>query len=765
MRLWLTGTGLLTGLAVSATAAANNTIQTDLHGRAAKAIPINAQAEANNTLPARGLPAWEVLGPFGGDVDDVAASPTNADIVLAGLAPGGGTGGTLFRSTDGAQTWSQVTALEGTSVFDIEFAPDGTAYIGTQDSIWKSTDNGASWTQIDLGIGANDTVLDVSIDPNDGDTIWIGIADSLGSQDVNVMRSNDAGDSWSDRTPNLGEPITCQSIAVDPNNSDKVFAAFGGSFGGGAVFRSLTGGSTWTNITGSLPGNPMMDIITDGSRVIVGGGLLFGSQFVGVFESVNDGNSWTALHDDTWPLLVVNDVAFDPNDSNTIYAATNGQGVNRSTDGGDTWELSAGGSSNTALNSVDFSPGSSDVIYLGASSKAVFKSTDAGDTFEQSSAGIGALNVESIAANPNNADELAIAFQGLNDGGVFTSTDGGENWSIEPVPSTRWNTVAFAPDGTLYAISDGPTTVAEEGVYVRTDAGTWLPLGPDQGDVFESELFALWFSQNDPDRIFVGGSDFGVVGHEATIWRTTNGGDAWAKVYEGSEDFEDVRAIEFVEDGTDDVGLASFTDSSSPQEGGVLRTTGGGGTWTLAVNGLPADVQGNDLDDSPTDPQTFYLADNDFGAGDLHITTDAGQTWSSLGFGDRVFDVVVDPNDDQTIYITQFNDPKVLRSTDQGNTFGPFDDGLGFAGNTRDLAFANGSVPRLLFASSTGTFARDLEIACPQDLDGTGDVGVADLLDLLGAWGTDDDDADLNDDGTVGVADLLNLLGAWGPCP
>ena len=48
----------------------------------------------------------------------------------------------VYRSSDGGNTCSEVSALDGTSVFDIEFAPDGTAYIGTQDSIRKSTDGG-----------------------------------------------------------------------------------------------------------------------------------------------------------------------------------------------------------------------------------------------------------------------------------------------------------------------------------------------------------------------------------------------------------------------------------------------------------------------------------------------------------------------------------------------------------------------------------------------------------------------------------------------
>lgn len=60
----------------------------------------------------------------------------------------------------------------------------------------------------------------------------------------------------------------------------------------------------------------------------------------------------------------------------------------------------------------------------------------------------------------------------------------------------------------------------------------------------------------------------------------------------------------------------------------------------------------------------------------------------------------------------------------------------------------------------------DLAATCPQDLNGDNDVGVVDLLDLLGLWGVDPGGPpDFDGDGTVNVLDLLELLAAWGPCP
>ena len=55
---------------------------------------------------------------------------------------------------------------------------------------------------------------------------------------------------------------------------------------------------------------------------------------------------------------------------------------------------------------------------------------------------------------------------------------------------------------------------------------------------------------------------------------------------------------------------------------------------------------------------------------------------------------------------------------------------------------------------------------CPWDLNGSGDVGILDLLALLAAWGPNPGDpADFDGDGTVGILDLLTLLANWGACP
>jgi hypothetical protein len=342
----------------------------------------------------------------------------------------------------------------------------------------------------------------------------------------------------------------------------------------------------------------------------------------------------------------------------------------------------------------------------------VFRSPDGGDTFGQSSDGIAELGLTSIAANPQDPAELAVSFEGQNDGGVLSSTDGGASWDLEPVPPTRYSGVRFAPDGTLHAISEGPSSIAPEGLY-RREVGGWVPLGPNQGTLFESELSVVQFSQTDPDLIMMSGGDFGVAGNEATIWRSADQGGTWTKVYEQSASAH-VTDLSIVADGTDQRMQAVWFTFNGPV-GGALRSADGGQSWLDSSGGLPGGFfRDARLCASPSDPEVGFLSTwLSFGSAALFRTADAGQSWRPTGWsGPTINDLACDPVDDQVLYLSQGGAAQVVRSADQGVSFQPYATGLAGVTTPGHLAFAGGGL-ELLLATRQGSFVTALRDSLP----------------------------------------------------
>ena len=672
--------------------------------------------------------SWSALGPFGGDIQDVQVSPADSSLVLAALASSSGVGG-LMRSTDGGASWAPVASLANVACYCLAFAPDGTAYAGTLDGVWKSTNGGASFTAQSLGIGLNDQVNALVVDPADPQRLWCGIADYLGFQPVVVMLSINGGTSWSNKTPPLAQSFGCNGIAVDPADNQHVYVALGGAFGGGKVWATTNGGTSWVNHSPGLPNNPMQDVVFDGGRVLVCGGQLFGSQIVGLYSTVNDGMTWTPLHDGTWPLLVINDIAIDPNDSDTIYLASAGQGLYRSIDDGVSWNFQVGGTGSLSVNSVAFAPGSSSTIFTGSSSAAVWKSTNGGTSFGASSTGIGALDTYSIGSNPLDERELAVAFQGANNGGVYTTLDGGQSWTLEALPPTRYSCVRFSASGQLFAISSGPSSIAPEGLY-RRDGATWTSIGPDQGTLYESDLTTMRFSSSDPDLIWAGGADFGVAGFEQTVWRTTTGGGSWDKVDEGAAN-RMVRDLHVV-DAAESTLVAAFTDNSGGSAGGVLRSIDGGATWVPSGTGLATAVQATSFSTSPLEPGKVFLSSSLAGQPGVYESADGGQSWTSTGYVGEALAVVADQHVPDTLYISRSNASKVQVSIDGGATFAPHNLGLTTAGFVRALQPSLGPGNDLLLASGTGTFATNVAFAAPWTSLESGLVGLTGVPSLVG---------------------------------
>ena len=201
---------------------------------------------------------------------------------------------------------------------------------------------------------------------------------------------------------------------------------------------------------------------------------------------------------------------------------------------------------------------------------------------------------------------------------------------------------------------------------------------------------------------------------------------------------------------------------------------------SIAINNGVVAVGVRRDDDNGTDSGSVYLFDAATGAQLFKLLPDDGAEldWfgGSIAIDNGVVAVGAAGNDDNgggsgSAYLFDASTGaqifKLLPSDGNfGDAFGwsiAIDNGIAAIGARRDDV-------QMMNAGSAYLFdAGDTPGMCPWDLDNSGDVGVKDLLILLGVWGTcpakGDCPADFDNSGDVGVKDLLFLLGAWGPCP
>ena len=112
------------------------------------------------------------------------------------------------------------------------------------------------------------------------------------------------------------------------------------TFGGGHVFRSTNGGTSWTNISGNLPNLPTWSLQIDPS------GALYVGNDTGVYVSTNTGTSWSPLGTGL-PNAQVFQIALNTN-YHTLAAGTHGRGM---------WEILTNQAPSLSINDVTVTEG------------------------------------------------------------------------------------------------------------------------------------------------------------------------------------------------------------------------------------------------------------------------------------------------------------------------------------------------------------------------------------------------------------------------
>ena len=222
----------------------------------------------------------------------------------------------------------------------------------------------------------------------------------------------------------------------------------------------------------------------------------------GVWKTTNAGTTWNPIFDDQ-SSYSIGSVVVDPNNPNTVWVGTGenvggrhvgyGDGVYKSTDGGETWE-NMGLEDSEHISTMIVHPEDSDVIWVSAQGplwdsggdRGLYKSTDGGESWTKVLGGNEWTGVTDVVMDPRNPDRLyaatwqrhrtPAAYMGGGPGsGIHKSTDGGETWTEleHGIPDSNLGKIGLAispqqPDTVYAAITLDRRT---GGVFMSGDRG------------------------------------------------------------------------------------------------------------------------------------------------------------------------------------------------------------------------------------------------------------------------------------------------------
>lgn len=379
------------------------------------------------SVPGPSLTYNSYTGPQAWYDNIVAVHPQNPNVVYAG-------GVDLFKSTDGGQSWTQITNWYPYLTYPyvhadfhaIVFHPTdyNTIYVGTDGGIFKTSNGGLTWNSRNSGLA---TIQFYYAAQAPTQNTYYG-----GTQDNGTLK-NTIGTNWSEVFGGDGG-----ATEVDFNNPNIVYIEYVNL----AIFKSTNGGSSWTKIMNGIPtGSDYYDGTTD--RVL----------FIAPFK-------------------------MDPNNPNILVAGT--YRVFRTTNGGNQWTAISGdltgdgtGSSGAKISSLAIAKGNSNLIYAGCTNGRLQKTTNAGLAWTNVSSGLPTLRITDVEISMINEQTVFVTYAGYSSGNkVFKTTNGGSSWT---------NISSNLPNIPVYCLIQNPQN------------GSHLIIGTDLG-IFETTNGGLsWF--------------------------------------------------------------------------------------------------------------------------------------------------------------------------------------------------------------------------------------------------------------------------------
>jgi len=330
--------------------------------------------------------------------------------VAALQAAFGGTG--IVRSTTGGQQWAETgSGIPDPNIQTIKVVKGSSwVFAGTlSDGIYRSKDHGATWEAIGPeGQG----VISIAVDPNDNNVIYAGTTSAL-------VQTKDGGATWQTLSDGDRLPFTSfTALAFDPKNSNVVYAGTSQT----GLFKTDNGGEKWVRQTSSLDaaGNAIFSIVVNPVDTA--------TLYIGTAGSVYKYIPNPPAGEGPWKQMSVissdgiKGLAIDAANPQRLYAAVYiptgpqpGYYVARTEDAGTNWRTSA----NTlpaAITGLAVSPTDRTVIFASTNGEGIFKSSDSGESWTGLNQTLGIRKVLTFAVDPQSASRMYAGYQSSSDG-------------------------------------------------------------------------------------------------------------------------------------------------------------------------------------------------------------------------------------------------------------------------------------------------------------------------------------------------------------